>query len=195
VHDGIGGNIAAIKMLVDSMLMLPKKDPAVLFEKLQYLEQLIDLTLVETRRISNSLRPELIELELEEALPKKLDRLAQKTGATTQFYSNKTTEKPSERAAFSIIKSCSELLDHLQQRWDLTQVSIILLFSNDSLSVELTDHTAPNKHKNKMKISDFPTIQARMIILGGDFNIVNNSDDTGSVTTMKLPLNSKIIKH
>lgn len=186
--------MAAIKMLVDSMLMLPTKDTAVFFEKLQYLQQLIDLTLEETRRISNSLRPELIDLELEDALNKKLNWLEKKTGISTQFFSNKTNEKLAEREATSIFKSCTELIDYIQQRGDVTQLKINLLFNNGSLSVELSDQTPLSKHKNKMKSSDFPAIQARMSILGGDFNILNHPDGTGSLTTINLLLSTQTIQ-
>jgi len=62
VHDGIGGNMAAIKMVVDSTLILAEKQPHLIVDKLLYLQSIVDLTLKETRRISNELRSELMDL-------------------------------------------------------------------------------------------------------------------------------------
>lgn len=62
LHDGIGGNIVAIKMIVDSTLILATTNPNLVVEKLIYLQSLIDITLKETRRLSNELRSEFIDL-------------------------------------------------------------------------------------------------------------------------------------
>jgi signal transduction histidine kinase len=93
IHDGIGGNIAAIKMVIDSTLILTKKDPNLVEEKLLYLQNLVNLTLKETRRISNASQSELIDFSFDEAIEGKLKEWIKKSNCKTEFYSTKHNSK------------------------------------------------------------------------------------------------------
>jgi signal transduction histidine kinase len=183
IHDGIGGNMAAIKMVVDSTLILAQKNPHLIVDKLLYLQNIVDLTLKETRRISNDLRSELIDLGLENAIKIKTTELENQSGIFTEFHSNKTTERLSERKETSLYRSCEELLNYFQQQTDVTKLKITFTYNEGTLAIQFADNI--NTH-HMMNPSKFKKIEARMSTLGGYFSMQKNLKEDGWLTTIEL---------
>ncbi len=193
IHDGIGANVSAIKLLVDELLMSGQADGA-LKSKIALTIQRMSLSVKE---VSGNMVPYALQREgLINALTELTKALfpGSVIKITTQFEFHETMV--GEERAMHIYRIVHELLNNIVKHSKATAVHLSLLEQNRTLILHIKDNGVGfNQEKIKKSTQGLGliNISTRVILLKGNIYL-NTSPGKGTEWIIELPLAYDMIR-
>jgi two-component system sensor histidine kinase UhpB len=190
VHDELGGNLSAIKMAL-AMVARRLPDDAVLVDKTQYVDTLVDRTIDAVHRIAAGLRPALLDLGIHAALEWQLQEFARQTGIVCNLLANDKDIGLVEDHATAMFRIFQEALTNIAKHAGATRVMVRLQRLRHHICLKISDNGAgigPND-RNKPQSFGLRGMQERAEALGGTL-IVANAPGGGTTVTIKIRLSS-----
>jgi signal transduction histidine kinase len=182
LHDELGGNLAAMKMAIQSFDLPPKQN--------EMLKGLIDKTSVTAREITHNLMPPDFEkTSLREMLENYYKRLSSESNIRYQFFTSDpvyTFGKPDELMIYRILM---ELTTNINKHSMATEATIQVVYDTDNLELVVEDNGKGFDDRQSDGIG-LKNIRSRVDYLGGSMNI--DSGQKGSTIIIRIPYKSDI---
>ena len=140
VHDDLGGNLTAIKIVLSWLKDNLPPDAHRLIQRTDYLDQVVDQTFEAAHRIASNLRPAALDLGIVPAIKWQLQRFARNTDISTRFSAPDGPVPLDPDAAIVVFRIVQEALTNVAKHAHATRVKLKLVREQDSLRVSLTDN-------------------------------------------------------
>ncbi len=190
VHDELGGNLTAIKM---ALAMLAKRLPedAVLAEKTQYVDTLVDRTIDCVHRIAAGLRPALLDLGIHAALEWQLQEFARQTGMECSLLANDKEIDLGENQATALFRIFQEALTNIAKHASANRVVVRLQRLRHHICLKISDNGAGMGPGDRDKPQSFGLrgMHERAEALGGTL-VLADAPGGGTTVTIKIRLSS-----
>lgn len=140
LHDDLGGNLIAIKMAMAQLMARLPADAPLLAEKAGYIDALIDRTIDSVHRISEGLRPSVLDLGIVAALAWQAREFEQQTGIPVVM------RVPDEHLALApdyagaLFHIHQEALTNIARHAGATGVTVTLEREGDALTLSICDN-------------------------------------------------------
>jgi signal transduction histidine kinase len=189
IHDDLGGNLTAIKM---ALALLKKRLPAgdaVLLEKADYVDALIDRSIEAVHRISVDLRPSVLDFGIIAAIDWQAKEFEKQFGIPCKFSSNKKEVALHPDQATALFRIFQEALTNIGKHAHADRVSVRLACSNRSVRLDVTDNGRGIASADRMKPKSFGIrgMIERAHALGGQL-LIGNAVDGGTEVSVRIPL-------
>ncbi|RJF98606.1 PAS domain-containing sensor histidine kinase [Noviherbaspirillum saxi] len=188
IHDDLGGNLTAIKM---ALALLTKRLPndAMLAEKTDYVDALVDRTIEAIHRISVDLRPGMLDFGIVAAIDWQSKEFEKQLGIPCKFSSSKKEIPLHPDQATALFRIFQEALTNIGKHADASMVTVRLTRTNRSVRLEVTDNGRGIDAADRMKPKSFGIrgMIERANALGGQLS-VSNAASGGTELTLRIPL-------
>lgn len=189
IHDEMGGNLAAMKMnlYVIENSLLPEQ--TMLFEKIRYVDELIDRTIDAGHRIARGLRPGVLDLGIIPALEWLVGEFKKQYGINCDFSANCADVDLSTDHATAMFRMAQEALTNAAKHSQASQVNVAIMKLEASLLMRIIDNgrgfdqaqTASTNRYGLLGMSE------RCKELGGTIS-VESKPEQGCTVTIKIPM-------
>ena len=189
LHDDLGGNLTAIKMALAMLVRrLPPAD-ALLQEKAEYVDALVDRSIDAVHRISLDLRPSMLDLGLVAALDWQVKEFARQAGIACQFISNRKDIDLELDQATSLFRIAQEALTNIAKHAQASKVTVRLARQRQHISLKIADNGVGMRLSDRAKPQSFGIrgMAERASALGGTLTLMD-APDGGTVLTIKIRL-------
>lgn len=190
VHDDLGGNLTAIKIGLSWLMQHLAADEAHLFERMAYLDNVVDQTIESTHRIASSLRPPVLEFGIVSAIEWQLQNFAQSTDIAYQFNAPHETIPLEPDAAITVFRIAQEALTNVAKHAHATRVEVNLSVYQDDLLLTITDNgrgIKPARNVSDAHGFGILGMAERAAVLGGTL-IVQPALQRGIQVSLRIPL-------
>jgi PAS domain S-box-containing protein len=189
LHDDLGGNLTAIKMALALMARHRGLEETVYFEKVQYVNDLVDRTIEAVHRISADLRPSILDLGIVAAIKWQAKEFEKQLGTPCKVSTNKKDIELHPDYATALFRIFQEALTNVGKHAKATRVAVHLARSNRSISLEVTDNGRGLAATDRLKPKSFGIrgMEERASALGGKLTVTSPSEG-GTSVTIKIPL-------
>ncbi|MDD2965049.1 MAG: histidine kinase [Bacteroidales bacterium] len=186
IHDSLGQNLLAVKMLLNRALSTPGEP---LLDLVKPAAELTSEAIHETRAIINDLRPpSLTELGLAEALKNLCREMEQATNIAVKCECQPVKCSPVQAVYFYRI--AQEALQNVVKHARADQVVITLQSTSDKIVLKIVDNgKGINLPPNELKVGGLRNIRDRVQILGGCFHM-DKGPQGGTVVQIEVDLTS-----
>jgi two-component system sensor histidine kinase UhpB len=188
IHDDLGGNLTAIKM---SLALLTKRLPpdSALIEKATYLDNVVDRTIEAVHRISGDLRPGILDFGLVAAIEWQAQEFEKQLGITCEFSANQNDITLDVDPAAALFRIFQEALTNITKHAQATHVRVELIYSTQSIKMQITDNGRGIAAGDNMKPKSFGIrgMTERASALGGKL-FVTSGPEGGCIVLVKVPL-------
>ncbi len=178
LHDELGGNLAALKMNLQS---LPLEDVKLTSQIIQLIDKASD----NARNIAHDLMPpEFERTSLRELLQTFFNRLNTESGIRFHFYSSGKNNRFDKRDDLVIYRIIIELTNNIIKHSGASEATVQLIYYEEQLEIMAEDNGKgfTNTSSNGMGLSN---VQSRVNYLGGSLTI--DSTLHGTTIIVKLP--------
>lgn len=189
IHDVLGQQLTAIKMDAAWVAKKIAADEA-LGQRMTGMIGLIDETIQNTRRISSSLHPSILDdLGLVAALEWHGTEFEKNTGIAVRFETNKTDVILERDLAINVFRIYQEALTNIARHSHATQVRTVFSQEGDLLHLQIYDNgVGINMEEAKKKKSlGLVGMKERAHYFGGEVTVEGTAPN-GSVVTLRVPL-------
>ena len=185
IHDDLGGNLTAIKMLLARRLT---SEPN-LVEKAEYLDSLVDRTIESVHRISGDLRPSVLDFGLVAAIEWQAKEFEKQFGLPCEVVVNRKDIKLTSDQATALFRIFQEALTNIGKHARASRVRVDLVRGARNVRLQITDNGRGIASKDRMKPKSFGIrgMVERASALGGNLT-VSAGDGGGSVVAVRVPL-------
>ena len=190
VHDDLGGNLTAIKIVLAWLKDNLPRDATRLIQRTDYLDQVVDHTFEAAHRIASNLRPAALDLGIVPALKWQLQRFARNTDISYRFSATDEPVPLDPDAAIAVFRIVQEALTNVVKHAHATQVKLRLVRKKDSLRVSLSDNgqgIQPGRNDNDRHGFGLLGMSERAAALGGELT-VQPVRHQGTRVSLRIPL-------
>lgn len=189
IHDEMGGNLVAMKMILHTLEHRLPSDQPWLAEKTHYVDTLIDRTIEAGHRISRDLRPGVLDPGIIPALDWQTKEFEKQYGIRCSFSTNQSEVVLSPDHATAIFRMAQEALTNIAKHADASCASLAIIYTRTSVSLTITDNGCGLKPGYDDKPNSFGLLgmTERCEEIGGTI-LINSQPGNGCVITIKIPL-------
>ncbi len=189
IHDEMGGNLVAIKMIMHTLENRLPKDQPWITEKTQYVDTLIDRTIEAGHRIARDLRPSVLDLGIIPALDWQIKEFEKQTGIRCSFSSNNADISLEPDYATAIFRMVQEALTNIAKHASASYVSLAIVHTRNSISLTIADNGCGLKPDHSSKPNSFGLLgmAERCKEIGGTLEI-DSQPDNGCTISIRIPL-------
>jgi len=190
LHDGLGQNLVAAKMMADSLLnRAPDR------QRLAELSALLEEAVVSTRSISHLLHPPLVEeLGFISAARSYLEGFSQRTGIKVAFDLPELAERLPRDVELTFFRILQEALTNVQRHSKSSAAEVKFALNGKTASLDIRDHgiglppeMLRNFYENGTNVGvGLAGMKERVRERGGHLDI--RSDSAGTLVTATLPV-------
>lgn len=192
VHDGLGGNLTAIKIGLSWLMQQLPPEQKKLAERAAYLDSVVDQTFEAAHRIASNLRPAALDLGIVAAIDWQLQRFSHNTDIATQFGAPDTPVPLDADAATAVFRIVQEALTNVAKHAHATRVRLKLVREPDSLLLTLTDNGRglPPAGKPRGRPGfGLLGMRERAAALGGELTVLP-AKRGGTQVSLRIPLSA-----
>jgi PAS domain S-box-containing protein len=195
IHDEMGGNLVAIKMILHTLEHRLPADQPWLAEKTHYVDTLIDRTIEAGHRISRDLRPGVLDLGIIPALDWQIKEFEKQYNIRCSFSTNQAEVALSPEHATAIFRMVQEALTNIAKHANASYVSLAIIYTRTSISLTIADNGCGLKSDHNDKPNSFGLLgmAERCKEIGGSI-LVDSQPGSGCVIAIKIPLLNHIKK-
>ena len=189
IHDDLGGNLTAIKMALAMLAKRLPQDDALLHERADYLDELIDRSIDAVHRIAGDLRPGVLDFGLVEALAWQAGEFEKQSGITCRFTSTQQEIDIRDEDSTALFRIFQEALSNIGKHAGASAVTVQLLRTDYNLRLEIGDNgrgILPSDFR-KPKSFGIRGMRERARAMGGELAIAANPGG-GSAVSIRIPL-------
>jgi two-component system, NarL family, sensor histidine kinase UhpB len=188
LHDDVGGNLTAIK--IDVLWLagrVDRSDPKVR-SRVEALESLVDQTAASISRISQDLRPSVLDLGLPAAIEWQARDFANRTGVAAEVRCACEDLDVNDQTANALFSVLRETLTNIAKHAKATQVRIELEASEEDVELTVTDNGQGIAAADRLKPSSFGLrgMEERAAQLGGAVRL-SGARPTGTCVSVRVP--------
>jgi len=190
VHDDLGGNLTAIKIVLAWLKDNLPPDAQRLIQRTEYLDKVVDHTFEAAHRIASNLRPAALDLGIVPAIKWQLQRFSRNTNIPYRFSATDEPLPLDPDAAIAAFRIVQEALTNVAKHAGATRVKLTLSREQDSLLVTLTDNgrgIQPVRSSNGKPAFGILGMTERAAALGGDLT-VQPAKRQGTRVSLRIPL-------
>ncbi len=189
IHDEMGGNLVAVKMILHTLENRLPADQPWLAEKTHYVDTLIDRTIEAGHRIARDLRPGVLDLGIIPALDWQIKEFEKQYNIRCSFSTNKSDIALSAEHATAIFRMVQEALTNIAKHAHATYASLAIIYTRTSISLTVADNGCGLKPDHNSKPNSFGLLgmAERCKEIGGTI-LVDSQPDNGCVIAIKIPL-------
>lgn len=206
IHDDLGGNLTAIKMALAMLMRALPQESAALTEKVAYIDTLVDRGIDAMHRISQELRPHMLERGIIPALEWQSAEFEKQTGIPCRFSSSERDLDLALDQATALFRIFQEALTNVAKHAKASRVLVHLSRDRHGVTLTINDDGCGINAADRLKTESFGIrgMSARAAALGGSLCIKHNdgleadtnktSDavgkgkESGSALTITIPL-------
>lgn len=177
LHDELGGNLAAIKMTMQSFRLEDEKE--------QLLSMMIDKASINARNIAHNLMPpEFNETTLNDLLSNHFNRLTREGNIKIDFHSSDNNDHFTKQDELIIYRILMELVNNSMKHAFATEITAQLVYHTEQLSIMVEDN---GKGFSKISLDGIglKNVRSRVNYLNGTLNI--DSGIKGATVTIQIP--------
>ncbi|MHB1188850.1 PAS domain-containing sensor histidine kinase [Thiobacillus sp.] len=192
VHDDLGGNLTAIKIVLSWLKENLPPDATRLIQRTDYLDQVVDQTFEAAHRIASNLRPAALDLGIVPAIKWQLQRFALNTDIGYRFSAPDEPVPLDPDAAIAVFRIVQEALTNVAKHARATQVRLKLVREQDGLLVTLTDNgrgIQPGRNGKGRPTFGLLGMSERATALGGEL-AVQPAKRQGTRVSLRIPLSA-----
>jgi PAS domain S-box-containing protein len=192
VHDDLGGNLTAIKIVLSWLKENLPPDAHRLIQRTDYLDKVVDHTFEAAHRIASNLRPAALDLGIVPAIRWQLQRFGRNTDIAYRFNATDEPIPLDADAAIAVFRIVQEALTNVAKHARATQVRLKLVRDPDSLVVTLTDNgrgIQPVRSDEGKLAFGILGMTERAAALGGEFS-VRPGRRQGTQVSLRVPLSA-----
>jgi PAS domain S-box-containing protein len=196
IHDELGQNLTSINMDIDYLKGKGDKNTdSDILNRLNSLSKLVDHTIKTTRRISQELRPSILDdLGLKSAIEWQVAQYKKRSESIYKLNMIGNDENISTEQSTTIFRIAQESLTNIARHAKATKVEICLSIEKLFIKLEIKDDgigmSENNTGNNNASFGVFG-MKERASILGGKLEIVSTPKE-GTAIIVELPLQAKI---
>ena len=192
VHDDLGGNLTAIKIVLSWLKQNLPPDATRLIQRTDYLDQVVDHTFEAAHRIASNLRPAELDLGIVPAIKCQLQRFSRNTDIAYRFSATDEPVPLDPDAAIAVFRIVQEALTNVSKHARASRVRLRLERKQDSLLVSLTDNgigIPPVRNGTGGTGFGLLGMCERAVALGGEFK-VQPARRQGTRVSLRIPLSA-----
>ncbi|MGV8991753.1 MAG: PAS domain-containing sensor histidine kinase [Thiobacillus sp.] len=192
VHDDLGGNLAAIKIGLSWLKQRLPAGEAVLAQRTDYLDNVVDQTIESAHRIASNLRPAMLELGILSAIDWQLQRMAQNSDITYEFKAPDKNIPMTPDATIAVFRIVQEALTNVAKHARATHVKVKVVLSPSELLVSVEDNgqgIVPERKKKTGFSFGMLGMTERATTLGGELS-VQAAKRGGTKLSLRIPLHT-----
>ena len=189
LHDGIGGNLAAIKLQLHHLTNFN-------FSTIKAISVQLDETYQQVRNLSHNLIPKKFSHnKFTEVLESYLDNISAASGLEIYFlaYPKKEINEMDENVQIETFKMIQELLTNAIKHAKASQIEIQLNLVGTNLNVLFEDNGIGFTTENYTKGIGFINLEARISKLKGSF-VIDSKLKRGTIANIDIPIQTAVIK-
>lgn len=193
IHDDLGQILVALK--IDMGMLKQRVSKTNVFDqssdillKFDDIVDLINKTIVTTRRIMNGLRPELLEMYgFVGATKDYLREFEDRHQVKCEFVSNDSDIEMTPQQSLAFFRIFQEAMNNVAKHAKATSVKIQLQHTDNKLSLEITDNGVGLDKDNQIRPDSYGMIgmKERVILLDGKLDIISA---TGKGTCVRIEI-------
>ena len=192
IHDGIGGNLAAVKMALSVLVRRLPEGDAHLIERAGYIEALVDRTIDEAKRISADLRPGILDIGIAAALDWQAQEFTRQSGLPCELAVNMPdTEdiEPDPVTATVMFRIFQEALTNVGKHARASHVHVRLGRDAEAWSMEIADNGRGIAVADRAKVGSFGIhgMSERAQAAGGSVHLAE-APAGGTLVSVRIPL-------
>lgn len=192
VHDDLGGNLTAIKIVLSWLKDNLPPNAHRLLQRTDYLDKVVDQTFEAAHRIASNLRPAALDLGIVPAIRWQLQRFARNTDIAYRFSATDEPIPLDPDAAIAVFRIVQEALTNVAKHAGATRVQLKLVLDPDSLLFTLTDDGRGIRlvrEGNGKHAFGILGMTERAAALGGEFS-VQPGKRQGTRVSLRIPLST-----
>jgi signal transduction histidine kinase len=188
LHDDLGGNLTALKMIL-AHAWKPLPDTPFLVERREQLNQLIDKSIDSIHRITDDLRPGILDVGLTAALEWLAQENSRQDGIHYLLHCNQPDITINPKLATSLFRVAQEACNNVRKHAHATQVDIHLFDRGHELMMEIIDNGIglPNTRRDDPNAFGLRGMSERIRGMGGEFSIMARPDK-GTMVHVSVPI-------
>jgi PAS domain S-box-containing protein len=196
IHDELGQNLTSINMDIDYLKSKGNKNTDFdILNRLNSLSKLVDHTIKTTRRISQELRPSILDdLGLKSAIEWQVSQYKKRSESIYKLNMIGNDENISTEQSTTIFRITQESLTNIARHAEATNIEIRLSIEKLFIKLEIKDDgkgiSENNTDNDNISFGIFG-MKERASILGGKLEIVSTPKE-GTAIIVELPLQAKI---
>ena len=140
IHDDLGGNLTAIKMALSQLTRRLPEGEAVLREKADYVDALVDRTIEAAHRISRDLRPSTLDLGIVAAIAWQAQEFEKQLAISCVIDGPEEDIDLTPDQAIGLFRIFQETLTNISKHAGASRVDVRLAVENDSVMLEVVDN-------------------------------------------------------
>ena len=193
IHDDLGGNLTAIKMALSQLTRRLPAGDAVLREKADYVDALVDRTIEAAHRISRDLRPSTLDLGIVAAIAWQAQEFEKQLGIPCELRGpdngGEDIDLPADQAT-GLFRIFQEALTNIGKHAQASRVEVRLDVLDDAIALEVRDNGRGLSPADRMKPKSFGIrgMVERIHALGGMLDVGPNDAGPGCRVAVRLPL-------
>lgn len=190
VHDDLGGNLTAIKIVLAWLKENLPPDAHRLIQRTDYLDKVVDHTFDAAHRIASNLRPAALDLGIVPAIKWQLQRFGRNTNIAYRFSATDEPIPLDPDVAIAVFRIVQEALTNVAKHARATQVRLKLVRNQDSLLVTLSDNGTgiqPVRRDEGKPAFGILGMHERAAALGGELTVLP-ARRRGTRISLRVPL-------
>lgn len=189
IHDEMGGNLVAAKMILHTLENRFPADQPWLTEKTHYIDTLIDRTIEAGHRIARDLRPGVLDLGIIPALEWQIKEFEKQYNIRCSFSTNKSDISLLPEYATAIFRIVQEALTNIAKHAHATYVSLTINYTRTNISLTISDNGCGLKsdHRNNPNSFGLLGMAERCKEIGGTI-LIDSQPNNGCLIAIKIPL-------
>lgn len=195
IHDDLGGNLTAIKIDLDWLSRHIGEDDAVLLEKIQTIDGLVDRTIDSIRRMSRDLRPGIMDFGIVAAIEWEAGEFSKRLGIPCEVNCAQEDVELDQDSAVAVFRIFQEALTNIAKHGRASQVWVRLDAgeaedaSGYALELEVRDNGRGIAEPDKAKLNSFGIrgMTERAGLLDGKLT-VSGAPGEGTTVRLSIPL-------
>ena len=160
VHDDIGGNLSAIKLGLNRLLVRLNPKEVKLVEKIEYILSIVNQTFESVHKIASDLRPNLLELGLVAAFSWQIDDFKKRSSIKAGFQCNVDYLKLAPDQELALFRICQEALSNIIKYSEATEVKVSLNVEIDRVFFHIEDNG------KGFKFADVDNLRGQLGLIG-----------------------------
>jgi len=189
IHDDLGGNLTAIKMVLSQLRRRLPEGETLVRENAEYIDALVDRTIDAAHRISRDLRPGTLDLGIVAAIAWQAKEFEKQLGIPCLLDSlEEDIDLPVEQAT-GLFRIFQETLTNIGKHAGASRVEVRLALQDDAIALEVADNGRGLAPADRHKAASFGIrgMVERAHALGGELTL-SEAGGTGCKVSVRLPL-------
>ncbi|MDA8129099.1 MAG: PAS domain S-box protein [Betaproteobacteria bacterium] len=194
VHDDLGGNLTAIKIVLSWLMEHLPPGEAALLRRTAYLDDVVDQTIEAAHRIASSLRPSVLDFGIVSAIDWQLKSFHRNTDIAFELKVPDEGVLLHPESAIAVFRIVQEALTNVAKHARATRVRVSLSLEEGDLLLRITDNgqglQAPDDRNGKRSFGILG-MSERAAALGGELT-VQPAKRQGTQVSLRIPLRGHV---